>query len=452
MDMLLTGTGPADGFPVPGCPCAVCRSVPGGLDSGRFDPGPGGLARTGPGWSWGSTLGATGRTRAPRRPAELRLAGRYRVDVHGAVHETEGETYRLRGGDRLGRPGIDVRAVGVDGEPVSLLIHPDDERPVLWAPQAGTMSDPALFALMAGLDGVPLGIAIVGPAPDADPDEPRAGSDPVEAARLIARLRSIGAVDDETAGLLVGLGHRQGPVDRLDTCLQHWRVQAPVDGIRLTSRPGPATPGGRTLVLGGSASGKSGLAEDLLAAEPDVLYTATGPVVDLRTAPDAEWTERVRRHRERRPPWWRTEETHLVAELLWKAEQPVLLDSIGTWLTGVLDRAGAWPDQEGWRERVAVETDALVRSWRFRRAPLVAVSDEVGLGVVPATRAGRLFRDELGRLNRRLTDESDLVLVVVAGRLLASSSAAPLGFPASEPGPESARPGPDRNDERRAGT
>jgi adenosylcobinamide kinase / adenosylcobinamide-phosphate guanylyltransferase len=176
--------------------------------------------------------------------------------------------------------------------------------------------------------------------------------------------------------------------------------------------------GGRTLVLGGSASGKSALAEHLLAGRPDVVYTATGPVVDLRAHPDAEWAGRVSRHRERRPTWWQTEETHEVASLLAKLDQPVLLDSIGTWLAGVLDRAGAWQDRTGWRDRLTAETDLLVRAWRARRTPLVAVTDEVGWGVVPATASGRLFRDELGRLNRRLAGESERVLLVVAGRLL----------------------------------
>jgi adenosylcobinamide kinase/adenosylcobinamide-phosphate guanylyltransferase len=407
MDLLLTGTGPADGFPVPDCPCAPCRSALLGRPAGIGLP--------------------------VRRPAELRLGRRYRVDIDGELHETDGPRHHLHSGERWTGPGIDVQALGQDDEPVSLLIRPDHEPPLLWAPQAGPMAGDTLAALEIALTGTTLGTAVLGPAPDDDPDEPRPVAS-TEGALLLARLRAIGVVDERTACLLVGLGHRQGPDDRLAISLEHWRAVAPVDGTRLAPA-GSYSPGGRTLVLGGSASGKSGLAEDLLAAEPQVLYTATGPVVDLRTAPDAEWAQRIQRHRERRPAWWRTEETHLVAELLWKTEAPILLDSIGTWLTGVLDRAGAWPDQDGWRERVAVETDALVRAWRARRTPLVAVSDEVGLGVVPATTAGRLFRDELGRLNRRLADESDQVLIVVAGRLLATPFRSPSGTGVGSAGP-----------------
>jgi adenosylcobinamide kinase / adenosylcobinamide-phosphate guanylyltransferase len=382
MDLLLNGTGPAAGFPVPGCSCATCRSV----------------------------------ARPSRRPAELRLGDRYRLDVHGTLHEPDGTVHRLRPGDRLDRPGIAVRALASADETVCLLVHPDGGPPLLWAPQAGRLPR----STTAELAGVELGRVFLGPAPDADPDEPDAAN-PVHCALTLAGLRAVGAASDRTTVLLVGIGHRQGPSDRLALCLAHWRAQAPPDGTRLLTgteladRPART---GRTLVLGGSASGKSGLAEDLLAAEPDVLYTATGPVADPRTGSDPEWAQRVQRHRERRPSWWRTEETHLVAALLAKTQSPILLDSVGSWLTGVLDRAGAWTDEKGWPDRVAAETDALVRAWRARRFPLVAVSDEVGLGVVPATSAGRLFRDELGRLNRRLADESEQVLVVVAGRLL----------------------------------
>jgi adenosylcobinamide kinase/adenosylcobinamide-phosphate guanylyltransferase len=391
MDLLLTGTGPASGFPIPGCPCATCRSAT------------------------SAARPAAGSARPARRPAELRI-GDYRVDVHSVLHAPDGTAHRPALGDRLELPGIVLQALA--GNNAGLLIRAGDDPAVLWAPQAGRLPG----ATSAALAEAGLGTVILGPAPELDPDEPGGTPGPIESALTLARLRAVGAVGAQTACLLVGLGHRQGPADRLAVCLEHWRVQAPEDGARLVpGRPGDLdglAVGGRTLVLGGSASGKSGLAEDLLAAEPEVLYTATGPVVDLRTAPDAEWAQRVQRHRERRPAWWRTEETHLVAALLAKNEQPVLLDSVGTWLTGVLDRAGAWSDTDGWRDRVTVETDALVQAWRARRDPLVAVSDEVGLGVVPATSAGRLFRDELGRLNRRLADESEQVLVVMAGRLL----------------------------------
>jgi adenosylcobinamide kinase/adenosylcobinamide-phosphate guanylyltransferase len=168
-------------------------------------------------------------------------------------------------------------------------------------------------------------------------------------------------------------------------------------------------------VLGGSASGKSAVAEDLLAAEPRVTYVATGPAV---TGADAEWARKVAGHRERRPEWWRTRETSDVASALAGTTEPVLLDALGTWLTGVLDRASAWDDAPGWRAAVDRQVDALVAAWRGRRGTVVAVSDEVGSGVVPPTAGGRLFRAELGRVNRLLAAESERVLLVVAGRVV----------------------------------
>ena len=61
--------------------------------------------------------------------------------------------------------------------------------------------------------------------------------------------------------------------------------------------------------------------------------------------------------------------------------------------------------------------DDLIGAWRQAPARIVAVSDEVGSGVVPATRSGRLFRDRLGQLNQRLAAESEEVVLVVAGRI-----------------------------------
>jgi adenosylcobinamide kinase / adenosylcobinamide-phosphate guanylyltransferase len=429
MDLLLTGTGPATGFPVPGCPCAACASSSGSRS------GSGGLP--------------------PRRPAELRLSADARpvcrVDIDGAVHGSDGSANRPHPGQPVELAGVGFEALGVGGGPSgpALLIRPADRAPVLWAPQGGRL-DPAI---LDGLAGTELGFAILGPVRDTDPAQPLPDQPAlIDCALTLAQLRLAGSVTTRTSCLLIGAGHRQGNQDRLTACLAHWGAVAPLDGTRLErsspdrtridrTRPGTryrlgGQPhdgpnddgfgiGGRTLVLGGAASGKSGLAEHLLAAEPEVLYTATGPIVDLRSRPDAEWADRVSRHRERRPAWWHTEETHEVAALLSKADRPVLLDSIGTWLTGVLDRCGAWQEHEGWRRRLAAETDALVHAWRAHRSPLVAVSDEVGWGVVPATAAGRLFRDELGRLNRRLADESERVLVVVAGRILTAGSTGP---------------------------
>jgi adenosylcobinamide kinase/adenosylcobinamide-phosphate guanylyltransferase len=139
-------------------------------------------------------------------------------------------------------------------------------------------------------------------------------------------------------------------------------------------------------------------------------------------------------------------ETSDLAAVLAEPPGPLLIDGIGTWLATVFDECGAWPGdpgaahpgddgdpardreqaqaQERMREQaqamaaVGERCDQLVAAWRRTPARVVAVSDEVGLGVVPATAAGRLFRDALGRLNQHLARESEDVALVVAGRLV----------------------------------
>jgi len=164
---------------------------------------------------------------------------------------------------------------------------------------------------------------------------------------------------------------------------------------------------------GGARSGKSEQAELRLAGEPDVTYVATGAAPE---AGDAEWARRVAAHRGRRPAWWRTAETTDLAGVLASARGALLIDGIGTWLAAALDQCG-WDGGDG-SARLAAMTGELVAAWRQAHGYVVAVSDETGLGVVPATAAGRRFRDELGRLNQALAAESEETELVVAGRVL----------------------------------
>lgn len=163
------------------------------------------------------------------------------------------------------------------------------------------------------------------------------------------------------------------------------------------------------LVLGGNRSGKSRFAESLLAGDGEVEYVAPAP----GRAGDAEWDERVRAHRERRPASWSTVESGDVAAVLIRPGPPVLLDSVTSWLTRVMDECGAWdgPEPAGLGERL----DGLCAAWSGTPRHVVAVSDEVGSGVVPATASGRRFRDALGLLNQRLAAAADEVHLVVAG-------------------------------------
>ena len=165
----------------------------------------------------------------------------------------------------------------------------------------------------------------------------------------------------------------------------------------------------RGLVLGGSRSGKSAFAESLLDGRADVTYLATS----TGAPDDAEWTARVAAHRERRPAGWTTVETTAPSDLL--RGGAVLVDSVTTWVAALMDETGVWDDDPGAEQRLAGRCDALVNSWAMTPAHVVAVSDEVGLGVVPETRAGRLFRDVLGEVNQRLAGTADEVWFVVAG-------------------------------------
>jgi len=221
----------------------------------------------------------------------------------------------------------------------------------------------------------------------------------------------------------------------------------PDDGDVLTVAPAAASSaagpvagqGGprRVLVLGGARSGKSRHAELRLAAEPRVTYLAAGPYPPpasaspstAQPAADVDWAERVAAHRARRPPWWQTVESLDVAGTLRSESGAVLFDGAGTWLAAVMDESGAWTEDAtaaagapsgpaGAHSLIAARVDELLEAWRQTRARVVTVSDEVGSSIHPPTRAGRLFRDQLGWLNQRLAAESEEAVLMIAGRAL----------------------------------
>jgi adenosylcobinamide kinase/adenosylcobinamide-phosphate guanylyltransferase len=170
----------------------------------------------------------------------------------------------------------------------------------------------------------------------------------------------------------------------------------------------------RTLVLGGIRSGKSRWAEaaiaESLAPDQPVHYLATGQAADA----DPAWLRRIGEHRDRRPPHWSTLETADIAtQLRQSPDTPTLVDDIGGWLTAMLDHRHAWEGRS-----VSVDVDDLLAAVAEFCSPLVLVSPEVGLTVLPATEAGRRFADELGTLNQRLAVLCDRVTLVVAGHPL----------------------------------
>jgi adenosylcobinamide kinase/adenosylcobinamide-phosphate guanylyltransferase len=168
-----------------------------------------------------------------------------------------------------------------------------------------------------------------------------------------------------------------------------------------------------TLVLGGARSGKSVAAERLLSQEPDVLYVATGG----NDSGNAEWATRIAKHQARRPSSWGLAETIDLVPLLESPGPPLLIDCLTLWLSRTMDAVDVWSDLSTMTElddRIA----ALTAAWSAASRRVVAVSNDVGSGIVPADPGTRLFRDLMGRLNTTISLASDQVLWTIAGRTL----------------------------------
>lgn len=164
------------------------------------------------------------------------------------------------------------------------------------------------------------------------------------------------------------------------------------------------------LVLGGARSGKSRFAERLAGEHRRVIYLATGQ------AGDAEMAERIARHKAARPAHWRTVEEGLCpAAALEQAlaagpADAVLLDCVTFLVSNHLLQA-----EEGFEARAQQELLRLMRLTRERGIDLIAVSNEVGMGLVPEYPLGRLFRDAQGRINQLLAREAEQVYACFAG-------------------------------------
>jgi adenosylcobinamide kinase / adenosylcobinamide-phosphate guanylyltransferase len=161
-----------------------------------------------------------------------------------------------------------------------------------------------------------------------------------------------------------------------------------------------------TLVLGGARSGKSRYAEGLIAAlPPPWVYVATAG------AHDHEMAARIRAHRARRGPSWRTIEAprDLLAALADCRSGPVLIDCLTLWLSNLMLAEGD----------IDSEIENLQRLLAALTAPVVLVANEVGSGIVPEFPLGRKFRDWQGTLNQRIAARADRVVLMVAGLPLA---------------------------------
>ncbi|MFJ8075828.1 bifunctional adenosylcobinamide kinase/adenosylcobinamide-phosphate guanylyltransferase [Streptomyces sp. NPDC096176] len=395
MELTLLGTGAPAGLPRPDCPCAVCATA----------RGPEARAATALLVDGALLLDLT-----PGAALAAARAGHSLVGVRQVLltHPHDGPAVDLPAGlPTAGRvpdgreltliSGHRVRAVPMDHPGTGYEVtSPDGERLLYLPPGA------APAGLAEGLAAYAMVVADVVGRPDA-----------------VARLRASGAIGSTTDVVAVHLDHDVPGGLELTRRLAASGARAVPDGTTLIVGEYHAVPDvpRRTLVTGGARSGKSMEAERRLEAFPGVLYVATGGGREG----DTEWAARVAAHRDRRPGSWRTAETCDLVPVLAEDGPPVLIDCLSLWLTDAMDKVGAW-DDERWsasgeralRERVA----ELVAAVRATTRTVVAVTNEVGSGVVPATASGRRFRDELGRLNAAFADECEHVLLVVAGQAL----------------------------------
>ncbi|MFJ2112536.1 bifunctional adenosylcobinamide kinase/adenosylcobinamide-phosphate guanylyltransferase [Streptomyces sp. NPDC087850] len=394
MELTLLGTGAPAGLPRPHCPCAACATARGEWARAAtallvdgvllLDLTPGAAfaaARAGrsPGGVRQVLLTHPHDGPAVELPAGLPAAGRV----------ADGRVLTLLGGHR-------VRAVPMDAPGTGYEVTASGGERLLYLPPGGA----------------PAGVSAVADAP-----YDMVVADITGRPDAVARLRATGAIGPATELIAVHLDHDVPPGDELDRRLAAAGARAVPDGTTLTVgayHPVPEVPR-RTLVTGGARSGKSWEAEQRLTSFPGVVYVATGGGREG----DAEWAARVRLHRDRRPASWRTVETCELVPLLGRDGPPLLIDCLSLWLTDAMDRVAAWDDDAWYRDGAKAlreRTGELVRAVRETRRTVVAVTNEVGGGVVPATASGRRFRDELGRLNAAVAAECEQVLLVVAGQ------------------------------------
>ena len=165
-----------------------------------------------------------------------------------------------------------------------------------------------------------------------------------------------------------------------------------------------------TLVLGGVRAGKSRYAQELAQGGGRVLYVATAE------AGDEEMSIRIAAHRAERPRGWATleEPVELVTALAPRLPDfdTVLIDCLTLWVSNLLLQG---PDDQGIRADIQTEARRLLALYEQHNAAWIVVSNEVGLGVVPATKLGRDYADALGRVNQQFAAAADDVVVMFAG-------------------------------------
>lgn len=164
------------------------------------------------------------------------------------------------------------------------------------------------------------------------------------------------------------------------------------------------------LVTGPARSGKSEWAESLATSSESVIYLATAQI----DTSDPEWVERLEQHRHRRPQSWQTCEVPYLDLIDAIANAPasscLLIDSLGTWVANLLEQ-----EDSKWQATVQ---SLLLTLQQVQAQDVILVAEETGWGVVPAYTSGRIFRDRLGNLVRRISFISQAVYLVTGGYAL----------------------------------
>ncbi|MER7735619.1 bifunctional adenosylcobinamide kinase/adenosylcobinamide-phosphate guanylyltransferase [Streptomyces erythrochromogenes] len=402
MELALLGTAAPEGLPRPGCPCAGCatsvgvhaRAATAVLVDGvlLLDVTPGACAAA---------------ARAGHAPSGIRYVLAARPEEGGPAGEPGPglpPAGRLPAGRELAAAsGHRVRAVGVDVPGTGYAVTgPDGTRALYLPPGAAPAGSYA-----GGAEGAERPYDVVLADVLGRPEAP-------------ARLRASGAIGPGTDVIAVHLDHDDPLGAELARRCVAAGARAVPDGTAvLTGRPAtaPAVPR-RTLVVGGTRSGKSLQAERRLEAHPDVVYAATG---GRGREGNPDWGHRVRQHRERRPAHWRTVETQDLLPLLAEDGPPLMIDCLASWLADAMQRIDAADDTAwlgGGQEKLRARSAELAAAVREARRRVVLVSSEVGSGVEPGTVWQRRYRDELGWLNAAVGATCEEVLLVVAGQVM----------------------------------
>jgi len=162
-----------------------------------------------------------------------------------------------------------------------------------------------------------------------------------------------------------------------------------------------------TLVLGGVRSGKSRYAQTLASRYRRVTFLATA------RPSDGEMRERIAMHRRERPASWKTVEVPLDLPKTITAESRrsdlLLVDCLTLFVANAMTRHPREPSS------VRLATERVCQAIRASKASVIVVSNEVGSGIVPVYRSGRIYRDLLGQMNQEIAKIADNVVFMIAG-------------------------------------